>query len=156
MMIELTLNSIECIKQNESGKDEIYLEFKVRENKEGGIEDVERYPNNEAELWEFTKGDKKELNQALFVGNIGFGLEFQLAFYEEDMSAGSRLVTPAIIKNMVDDFIGEINISLHNMHDLKYEVGKHTKHKGSEGKKHEFSLTGGGAEYHVVLELKHL
>jgi hypothetical protein len=55
---------------------------------------------------------------------------------------------------MIDDFLGEIHISLKSLAHMEIKAGKHTKHVSEEpGRIEVFHFSGGGSEYTVRLKL---
>ncbi len=150
--ISLTLKSIECLKTNETGKDELYLMLNIKDNSGHSVELKEKFPKNEHGFWHLGAGDKLELDQVLFEGQILRGITIDLRFMEEDKTAGTTLSAP--MEEIIDDFIGEFRFIVESTGKVTYEDVRHSKLKEKVHKDYYISVSGSGADYHLWIEVK--
>lgn len=150
--ITLTLKSIECLKTNETGRDELYLMLNIKDNDGQSVELKERFPKNEHGFWHLASGESVELNEVLFHGDILRGITIDFRFMEEDKTAGTNLSAP--IEEIVDDFIGEFRFIVESSGKIHYEDVRHSKLKEKVHKDYYISISGSGADYHLWIEVK--
>jgi hypothetical protein len=150
--ITLTLKSIECLKTNETGKDELYLMLNIKDLAGQSVELKEKFPKNEHGFWHLATGDKLELNEVLFHGDILRGIIIDFRFMEEDKTSGTTLSAP--LEEIIDDFIGEFRFIIESSGKVIYEDVRHSKLKEKVHKDYYISVSGSGADYHLWLEVK--
>ncbi len=150
--IKITLKSIECLKTNESGRDELYLLLNIKDNAGHSVELKEKFPKNEHGFWHLKAGDKLELNELLFEGDILRGITVDFRFMEEDKTAGTTLSEP--LTEIIDDFIGEFRFIVESSGKVTYEDVRHSKLKEKQHKDYYLSISGSGADYHLWIEVK--
>ncbi len=149
--VSITLKKIECIKTNETGKDELFVQIHAKENIKGGIDLITTCPKNKDGYWSIKNGDKLDLDEILFVDKIQHGISIKINFIEEDVTG---LLIHKAIQELIDDHIGEITVVADSEGNKKINEGKNTKLKEQNGNDYIFSMTGSGAHYLVTLSIK--
>lgn len=150
--IRIILRSIECLKSNEQGRDELYLYLNIKDNEANAIELKERFPKNDKGFWHIGTGEKLEVNETLFEGDILRGFVANIRLLEEDKTAGTKL--PEMLEELIDDFIGEFKFIVESSGKVTYEDVRHTKLRDKIHKEYIVGLGGSGSEYHFHFEVK--
>ncbi len=149
--VSITLKRIECIKTNETGKDELFVQIHAKEEVNGGIDLITTCPKNQNGYWSIKNGDKLDLEEILFVDKIQHGVSIKINFIEEDVTG---LLVHKAIQELIDDHIGELTVMVNSEGNKQIQEGRNTKLKEQNGNDYLFSLTGSGAHYLVTLNIK--
>jgi hypothetical protein len=149
--ISIVLKKIECIKTNETGSDELFVQVHAKEHINQGIDLITNCPKNQKGSWSIKNGDILELDEILFVDKIENGLSINIYFIEEDVTG---LLVHKAIQELIDDYIGSISFVANKDGKKEIKEGKNTKLKEQKGNDYLFSLTGSGSHYWVTLEIK--
>ncbi len=149
--VSVLLKKIECIKTNETGKDELFVQVHVKEGIKGGIDLITTCPRNQKGYWSIGNSEVLELDEVLFVDKIQNGLTINVTLIEEDVTG---ILVHKAIQELIDDYIGEVIITADKEGNKQVKEGKKTKLKEQSGNDYLFSMTGGGAQYLVTLNIK--
>ena len=149
--LSVTLKKIECLQTNETGKDELFVQVHAKEEVKGGIDLITTCPKNQKGYWSIKKGDVIEFDEILFVDKINHGIQVKCTFIEEDVTG---LLVHKAIQELIDDYIGEINIFVNQNGEKQINEGKNTKLKEKIGNDYIFSMMGSGAHYIVTIHIK--
>jgi len=149
--VSIILKRIECIKTNETGSDELFVQIYTKEKEKKSIDLITTCPKNQKGYWSIKNGDILELDEILFVDMVDKGLTIRCKFIEEDVIG---LYVHKAIQELIDDYIGEIIIDVDSNGTKQIIEGKNTKLKEQNGQNYLFSLMGSGAQYLVTLEIK--
>lgn len=147
----ITLKRIECVKTNETGSDELFVQIHAKDNVQGGIDLISTCPRNQKGYWSIKNGDILDLDEVLFVDKIENGLSVEIHFIEEDVTG---LFVHKAIQELIDDYIGAVTVVANKDGQKQIQEGKNTKLKEQNGDHYVFSLRGSGSHYLATLEIK--
>ncbi|GIV42986.1 MAG: hypothetical protein KatS3mg035_0109 [Bacteroidia bacterium] len=149
--ISIVLKRIECIKTNETGSDELFVQIHAKENVKKGVDFITTCPKNQQGYWSIKSGDVLDLNEILFVDKIENGLSVEVSFIEEDVTG---LLVHKAIQELIDDYIGAVSVVANKDGQKHIQAERNTKLKEQNNNNYVFSLAGSGSHYLVTLEIE--